>query len=129
MTRKPRSFSPEFRPEAASLVLDQGYTIPQGSLSLGIGESAIRRWVNRLTGGCGGVTPTGKALTRNSAAFRCMGLMGIFCRRFCRRSPISAPIAGADRWKIAPVSCLRWYGRGVLRWAGVKAVGAYLKDD
>ncbi|MDP2610617.1 MULTISPECIES: transposase, partial [unclassified Oceanobacter] len=28
MTRKRRSFSPEFKQEAASLVLDQGYTIP-----------------------------------------------------------------------------------------------------
>ena len=41
MTRKRRSFSPEFKQEAARLVLDQGYTIPQTSVSLGIGESAI----------------------------------------------------------------------------------------
>ncbi|MGY8809380.1 MAG: transposase, partial [Pseudomonadales bacterium] len=29
MTRKRRTFSPEFKQEAASLVLDQGYSIPQ----------------------------------------------------------------------------------------------------
>ncbi|ADP95885.1 transposase [Marinobacter adhaerens] len=63
MTRKRRSFSPEFKQEAASLVLDQGYTIPQTSVSLGIGESAIRRWVNQLTEERDGVTPKGKALT------------------------------------------------------------------
>ncbi|WP_085985283.1 IS3 family transposase [Marinobacter algicola] len=63
MTRKRRSFSPEFKQEAASLVLDQGYTIPQASVSLGIGESAIRRWVNQLTEERDGVTPKGKALT------------------------------------------------------------------
>ena len=63
MTRKRRSFSPEFKQEAASLVLDQGYTIPQASVSLGIGESAVRRWVQQLTDERKGVTPKGKALT------------------------------------------------------------------
>ena len=63
MTRKRRSFSPEFKQEAASLVLDQGYTIPQASVSLGVGESAIRRWVNQLAEERDGVTPKGKALT------------------------------------------------------------------
>ena len=57
MTRKRRSFSPEFKQEAASLVLDQGYTILQASVSLGIGESAIRRWVKQLTEERDGVTP------------------------------------------------------------------------
>ena len=63
MTRKRRSFTPEFKQEAASLVLDQGYTIPQASTSLGVGESAIRRWVKQLTEEREGVTPKGKALT------------------------------------------------------------------
>ena len=63
MARKRRSFSPEFKQEAASLVLDQGYTVPQASLSLGVGESAIRRWVNQLADERGGITPKGKALT------------------------------------------------------------------
>ena len=63
MTRKRRSFSPEFKQEAASLVLDQGYTIPQASVSLGVGESAVRRWVQQLMDERKGVTPKGKALT------------------------------------------------------------------
>ena len=63
MTRKRRSFSPEFKQEAASLVLDQGYTIPQASVSLGIGESAIRRWVNQLTEERDGVTPKAVSYT------------------------------------------------------------------
>ncbi|MBA6421633.1 transposase, partial [Pseudomonas sp. 5Ae-yellow] len=33
MTRKRRTFSPEFKQEAASLVLDQGYSIPQACTS------------------------------------------------------------------------------------------------
>jgi len=63
MTIKRGSFSPEFKQEAASLVLDQGCTIPQASVSLGVGESAVRRWVNQLAEERDGVTPKGKALT------------------------------------------------------------------
>ena len=48
MTRKRRSFTPEFKQEAASLVLDQGYTIAQACTSLGVGESASNL---RLIGG------------------------------------------------------------------------------
>lgn len=63
MTRKRRSFSPEFKQEAASLVLDQGYTVPQASVSLGVGETALRRWVSQLVEERDSVTPKGKALT------------------------------------------------------------------
>ncbi|WP_090273904.1 IS3 family transposase [Halopseudomonas litoralis] len=63
MTRKRRTFSPEFKQEAASLVLDQGYSIPQACTSLGVGESALRRWVDQLSQERQGVTPKGKALT------------------------------------------------------------------
>ena len=63
MTRKRRSFSPEFKQEAASLVLDQGYSFAQACMSLGMGESALRRWVQQLAEEREGVTPKGKALT------------------------------------------------------------------
>jgi len=63
MTRKRRSFSPEFKQEAASLVLDQGYTISQARVSLGVGECAIRRWVNQMAQERDGVAPKAKALT------------------------------------------------------------------
>ena len=59
MTRKRRSFTPEFKQEAASLVLDQGYTVSQASTSLGVVESALRRWVKQLEAERKG----GKALT------------------------------------------------------------------
>ncbi|KKN81991.1 hypothetical protein LCGC14_0314380 [marine sediment metagenome] len=63
MTKKRRTFSPEFKQEAASLVLDQGYSYPQACTSLGVGESALRRWVHQLEDERQGVTPKGKALT------------------------------------------------------------------
>lgn len=44
MARQRRSFSTEFRREAASLVLDQGYSVAEACRSLDVGETALRRW-------------------------------------------------------------------------------------
>ena len=63
MTKQRRSFSTEFKRESASLVLDQGYSIPEASRSLDVGQSALRRWVNQLKQERSGATPTSKALT------------------------------------------------------------------
>ena len=40
--------TPEFKREAACLVLDQGYSHIEAAQSLGLVESALRRWVNQL---------------------------------------------------------------------------------
>lgn len=63
MTRQRRTFSTEFKHDAALLVLDQGYTVIEASKSLGIGETALRRWVDQLRTERDGGTPKGKALT------------------------------------------------------------------
>lgn len=63
MTRKRRTFSQEFKLEAASLVLDKGYSIPEASRSLDVGETALRRWVQQLKQEHNGETPQAKALT------------------------------------------------------------------
>ncbi|AUB73874.1 transposase [Pseudomonas sp. Lz4W] len=63
MTKQRRTFSAEFKREAADLVLKQNYSFIEASRSLGIGESALRRWVGQLQQERGGVTPTSKALT------------------------------------------------------------------
>ena len=63
MTRNRRTFSPEFKQEAASLILDQGYTVSEAVKSLGVGENVLRRWVRQLLEEREGVTPRGKALT------------------------------------------------------------------
>ncbi len=63
MTRQRRTFSTEFKHDAALLVLDQGYSIPEASKSLGIGETTLRRWVDQLRVERDGGTPKGKALT------------------------------------------------------------------
>lgn len=61
--RQRRTFSSEFKLDAASLVLDQGYSISEAARSLDIGDTALRRWVDQLKIERGGETPTVKALT------------------------------------------------------------------
>lgn len=63
MSKQRRSFSTEFKREAASLVLDQGYSVPEASRSLGVGPTALRRWVRQLNQERSGRTPTNPALT------------------------------------------------------------------
>lgn len=43
MTRKRCSFSPEFKAYAASLVLDQNYSLTEAVNAVGVGESSMRR--------------------------------------------------------------------------------------
>ena len=63
MTKQRRTFSAEFKREAADLVLKQNYSFIEASRSLSVGESALRRWVDQLQQECTGVTPQSKALT------------------------------------------------------------------
>ncbi|HCW0575938.1 TPA: IS3 family transposase, partial [Pseudomonas aeruginosa] len=57
-----RTFSAEFKREAAALVLDQGYSHIDACRSLGVVDSALRRWVKQLEAERQGVTPKSKAL-------------------------------------------------------------------
>ncbi|MBX6299063.1 IS3-like element IS222 family transposase, partial [Pseudomonas aeruginosa] len=52
-----------FKREAAALVLDQGYSYIDACRSLGVVDSALRRWVKQLEAERQGVTPKSKALT------------------------------------------------------------------
>lgn len=63
MARQRRSFSTWFKVEAASLVVDQGYSMAEANRAVDVGESALRRWVNQLRAERDGVMPTTKALT------------------------------------------------------------------
>ncbi len=63
MTKQRRTFSPEFKREAADLVLKQNYSFTEASRSLSVGESALRPWVDQLQRERTGVTPQSKALT------------------------------------------------------------------
>ena len=63
MSKQRRTFSPEFKRQAACLVLDQGYRHTEASRSVGIGESVLRRWVQQLQLERQGITPQSKAMT------------------------------------------------------------------
>jgi transposase len=63
MSKQRRTFTPEFKHDAAVLVLDRGYSHREACQSLDIGETALRRWVDQLRAERGGVTPQSKALT------------------------------------------------------------------
>ncbi|RNM01976.1 IS3 family transposase, partial [Dickeya undicola] len=58
-----RSFTPEFKREAAALVVEQGYTVHEACQAMGVGETAMRRWVEQLKSEQQGITPSAKALT------------------------------------------------------------------
>jgi len=40
-----REFSQQFKDDAVDLVLRQGYTVTKAARALGIGETALRRWI------------------------------------------------------------------------------------
>lgn len=63
MTKLRRSYTAEFKLEAAILVLDQGYSIPEAARSIDVNENVLRRWVKQLKQERGGQTPDSKALT------------------------------------------------------------------
>ncbi len=63
MTRLRRLFTAEFKLEAASPVLDQGYFVPEASRSLDVGETELHHGVQQLQSERTGTTPIGKALT------------------------------------------------------------------
>lgn len=61
---KTRNFSPEFRLEAAQLVVDQGYTIKAACDAMGVSKSTMEFWVRRLRAERSGKAPQkGEALT------------------------------------------------------------------
>jgi transposase len=63
MSKQRRTFSADFKLEAAALVLDRGYSCPEAGKAVGVGETAIRRRVEQLRAEPGGITPQSKALT------------------------------------------------------------------
>ena len=59
-----KSYPTEFKQEAASLVLDQGYTRKAAAQSMGVGLTALDRWIRQLREERDGQTPEkAKAIT------------------------------------------------------------------
>ncbi|MCX4028829.1 transposase [Endozoicomonas sp. SM1973] len=60
--KKP-NYSTEFKVDSANLVINQGYSAKDAAEAVGVSESAMRKWVNKLQQEKQGITPKGKALT------------------------------------------------------------------
>ena len=59
-----RFFSTDFKRDAASLVLDKEYSVTDACEAMGVGPTALRRWVEQLRQERGGITPErSKAMT------------------------------------------------------------------
>jgi transposase len=64
MYKERSRFTPEFKLEAISLVLDKNYTVMESCAALGIGSTALRRWIKQFKQEQQGVIPEDcKALT------------------------------------------------------------------
>ena len=63
MAKTRRTFSPEFKLEAAQLVVDQGYTVRAACDAVGVGKSTMEYWVRQLRQERQGETPKATALT------------------------------------------------------------------
>jgi len=63
-------FAPEFRLEAAQLVVDQGYSVEKAADAMGVGRSTMSRWVKQLRDGRGGRPTTGAPVTDEQRQIR-----------------------------------------------------------
>ncbi len=65
-----RTFSPEFKLEAAQLVTDQGYTVVEAAKAMNVSKSAMDKWVRQLKQERQGVTPKASPLTPEQVEIR-----------------------------------------------------------
>ncbi len=65
-----RTFSAEFKLEAAQLVLDQNYTVVEAAKAMGVGKSTMDRWVRQLKQERKGVAPQASPMTPEQIEIR-----------------------------------------------------------
>ena len=63
-------FSPEFRQEAAQLVVEKGYTIREAAESMGVGKSTMDKWVKHLRASSSGLPVKGAPVTPEQQRIR-----------------------------------------------------------
>lgn len=71
MTKPNRpNFSPEFRLEAAQLVLQQGYSVREAAEAMGVGKSTMDKWVRQLRSERQGVPSKAAPMTEEQRRIR-----------------------------------------------------------
>ncbi|OBT15590.1 transposase [Vibrio sp. UCD-FRSSP16_10] len=68
--RTRRTFSPEFKLEAAQLVVDQGYSVDEAAKAMNVSKSAMDKWVRQLKQERKGITPKASPLTPEQIEIR-----------------------------------------------------------
>ena len=68
--RTRRTFSPEFKLEAAQLVTDQGYSVVEAAKAMNVSKSTMDKWVRQLKQEKQGVTPKASPLTPEQIEIR-----------------------------------------------------------
>lgn len=68
--RTRRTFSPEFKLEAAQLVVDQGYSVVEAAKAMNVSKSAMDKWVRQLKQERQGITPKASPLTPEQIEIR-----------------------------------------------------------
>jgi len=71
MTKRTRpTFSPEFRLEAAQLVVDHDYSIRQAAEAMNVGKSTMDKWVRQLKNEHNGIISKASPLTPDQQRIR-----------------------------------------------------------
>ncbi|MDD1830274.1 transposase, partial [Photobacterium sp. ZSDE20] len=68
--RSRRTFSPEFKLEAAQLVIDQGYSVAEAAQAMNVGKSTMDKWVRQLKEEQQGVSPKASPMTPEQIEIR-----------------------------------------------------------
>ena len=69
-TRPKRNYSPEFRLEAAQLVVDQNYTVREAADAMSVGYSTMDKWVRQLRQERNGEIPKATPMTPDQLKIR-----------------------------------------------------------
>jgi transposase len=70
MTKRRRQFDASFKLEVVKMVRSQGLSVSEVSGSMGLGETAVRRWVAQYDAECVGGAGVGRPLTTEQQRIR-----------------------------------------------------------
>ena len=70
MTKKRRKFDSSFKLRTVQMIKDQGLSVGQVCRDMGLGETAVRRWVAQFDAERGGQSGIGKPLTAEQQRVR-----------------------------------------------------------
>jgi transposase len=68
--RNRRNFSPEFRLEAAQLVVEQHHTVAAAAMAMNVGKSTIDKWIRQLKEERAGKSPIASPMTPEQIEIR-----------------------------------------------------------